>query len=87
MTTLNSTGPFTLNPPQTHPNTPTLKPDTWTRNDLLKYAIFVYYFHSKRLLGSLSGSKWSFFRSLSIFIQRKNPNQCRILHLAMLKKH
>lgn len=30
---------------------------------------------------------WSFFRRLSLFMQTKNANQCRIYHQRLAKEH
>jgi hypothetical protein len=86
MAHLISTGPFLLTPTQHSVDPSKRRGGSWSKQDLLKYAVFLHYFHSRRLLLRIS-NKWSFFRYLSIFLQTKNPNQCRILHLAMLQRH
>lgn len=60
----------------------------WPKQDLIKYAVFVV-FHVKLqdVNEELDFNSWSFFRKLSIFVQSKNPNQCRIHHKKMMIHH
>lgn len=82
-----STGPFTFTALHQTGNHGKHRAPRWAKKDLLKYAVFLHYVFLNQILPLISGCKWSFFRCLSLFLQNKNPNQCRILHLDMLQTY
>ena len=60
----------------------------WPKQDLIKYAVYLAFEQKLRDMGSGADlNSWPFFRKLSIFIQSKNPNQCRIFHKKMMGDH
>ena len=87
MTEAISIGPFSFIDSNSTVKQVKRKDVAWGRKDMLKYAIFLNYAALCELIPQENDNKWSFFCSLSIFLQNKNPNQCRILHLTMLKTH
>lgn len=66
----------------------TTKGSQWPKQDLIKYAVYLKFTQNvKHNLTETDCNSWSFFRKLSIFIQSKNPNQCRIFHKKMMSDH
>lgn len=88
MTALLSTGPFTLQRQTAKSLPPAAKGHSWPKGDLVKYAVFLDFFTNNPSVKLEEWScQWSFFRRLSVFLQTKNPNQCRIFHKQMLAQH
>jgi hypothetical protein len=88
MTALLSTGPFTLQRQTARTLPPAAKGHSWPKGELVKYAVFLDFFKNNSSVKLEEWScEWSFFRRLSIFLQSKNPNQCRIFHKQMLAQH
>ena len=78
-------GPFYIIglPQSKHENTD--KGNLWPKQDLIKYAVYLKFTQNvKPNLTEADCNSWPFFRKLSIFIQSKNPNQCRIFHKKMM---
>jgi hypothetical protein len=59
----------------------------WTSRELLRYAVLVFYFFERELRGEPEEKQWDFYRLLSMFVQSKNPNQCRIFHKKVVENH
>lgn len=60
----------------------------WPTQELIKYGVFLAFFSAARnACLEMDFNSWPFFRRLSIFIQTKNPNQCRIFHKKMMAEH
>lgn len=66
----------------------TAKGHQWPKQELIKYAAYLS-FSAKPKNGepSIDYNSWPFFRKLSMFVQSKNPNQCRIFHKKMMADH
>lgn len=65
-------------------NTP--KSIHWPKQDFIKYVSFLN-FHKAELDMDEKSNSWSFLRKMSIFVQTKNPNQCRIFHKKMMESY
>lgn len=60
----------------------------WPKQDLIKYAVFMtFHLNIQDKVDEVDFKSWSFYRKLSMFVQSKNPNQCRIHHKKMMKDH
>jgi hypothetical protein len=62
----------------------------WNSGEKLRYAIIVFYFFQEGHRGAEGKDKerkWEFFRLLSMFVQSKNPNQCRIFHKRVVENY
>lgn len=58
----------------------------WPKQDLIKYAVFLN-FTKDDISTQEEAFSWSFLRKMSLFVQTKNPNQCRIFHKKMMENH
>lgn len=58
----------------------------WPKQDFIKYAVFLN-FSKNDISTQQEASSWSFLRKMSLFVQTKNPNQCRIFHKKMMESH
>ena len=83
-----ATGPFQIiNSDNSKPEN-NAKGHQWPKQELIKYAVYLAFSaesHSLEL--DIGLNFWPFFRKLSIFVQTKNPNQCRIFHKKMMTDH
>ena len=60
----------------------------WNSGEMLRYAILVFYFFRKGVLRAQAEQrKWELYRLLSMFVQSKNPNQCRIFHKRVVENY
>jgi len=85
MTALLSPGPFSFTNSLHRRNHSEAKGFQWAKHDFIRYAVFLNFFKSEYPDWSVTDNgKWPFFRNLSIFLQSKNPNQCRIFHKKMM---
>jgi hypothetical protein len=64
----------------------TSKGHQWPKQDLIKYAAFLN-FSKNEISTQEEALSWSFLRKMSLFVQTKNPNQCRIFHKKMMETH
>ena len=83
-----STRPFEIMSQSSAKRETTAKGLQWPKQDLIKYAVFLA-FHLKIQATEEENElfSWSFFNRLAMFVQVKNPNQCRIHHKKMMKDH
>ena len=60
----------------------------WPKQEIIKYAVFLTYHNNlMQIYEQDYFQSWTFFRRLSLFVQTKNPNQCRIHHKKMMSDH
>lgn len=64
----------------------TVKIPLWPRHELIKYAVFLN-FSQIEMQNDDEAFSWSFLRKMSLFVQTRNPNQCRIFHKKMMEEH
>lgn len=65
-----------------------IKGPQWPKQDFIKYAVYLNFTaKTKNAESQTDLNSWPFFRKLSIFLQTKNPNQCRIFHKKMIAEY
>lgn len=81
-------GPFQFTNPLSSKQENNAKGHQWPKQELIKYAVYLKFsLNTKENRIEIDFNSWPFFRKLSIFIQSKNPNQCRIFHKKMMSDH
>jgi hypothetical protein len=86
MTSKLQTGPFQFVCQNDQVGETASKAHQWPKQDLIKYAAFLN-FSKDGISTQEEALSWSFLRKMSLFIQTKNPNQCRIFHKKMMETH
>jgi len=83
-----TSGPFQITNTLGSKQENNIKGHQWPKQELIKYAVYLKFSLNAKENGSeVDFNSWPFFRKLSLFIQSKNPNQCRILHKKMMSDH
>ena len=82
-----SPGPFEIINPLSQKMQLPARGHQWPKQELIKYAVFMAYHNIHNMPEEDHFQSWSFFRKLSLFVQSKNPNQCRIFHKKMMNDH
>lgn len=56
----------------------------WKPEEQIRFAIFVDLFEENYRICVEKSNNWKFWRILALFVQSKNPNQCRIYHKRLI---
>ena len=83
-----SPGPFEIINPHSQKMLLPARGQQWPKQELIKYAVFLTHHNNIHSMPEEEHfQSWSFFRQLSLFVQSRNPNQCRIFHKKMMNDH
>ena len=83
-----STRPFQITPSVNTIPQSSQRKQLWSKQDNIKYAVYLnFHFNQPNISSEYELKSSNFYRQLSIFVQTKNPNQCRIYHKKMIEQH
>ena len=63
------------------------RPCSWKPEEQIKFAVFVDFFEEGYRICGERKQNWKIWRAMAVFIQSKNPNQCRIFHKKPFNSH